>query len=90
MAGRKAGGVTATSHAVGDLERCHHIAGQARAQGAVADVDPLLEVVRTACPRCHAELTDPQRIYLPLAVIPRGNQTIYRCDTCGLERVDGK
>lgn len=70
-----------------DLKRCHHIIERARDRGAPAVVDAVLEVVLTACPRCHGEQADPQRIYLPLWVIPRGNQTIFRCDSCGLERV---
>lgn len=73
-----------------DLERCHDIAGAAREQGAAAEVDPVLEIVLTWCPRCHAEQADPQRIHLPLKVVPRGEQTIFRCDTCGYGRVDGR
>ena len=63
------------------------LAGQLRAQGLRALVDPVLDLVRADCPDCDAGATDPDGIYLPLAVIPRAKLVTFRCDSCGAKTV---
>lgn len=70
------------------LAACEQIAQAADELGRQACVDPVLHVVLTECPACHAERGDPLGLFLPMKIVPRHDVTVMRCQACGYERSD--
>jgi hypothetical protein len=65
-----------------DLITCQRLADDYDRQGLRPILDPLLELVRRDCTHCHAQDSDPQRMWRPVVVVPRGNTLTVRCDAC--------
>lgn len=67
----------------GDLHTCEQLADAYHAQGLRARVNPALETIHRDCTLCHAQDTDPQGIWLPVQVVPRGKTLTSHCEGCG-------
>lgn len=62
------------------LER---VADSLAARGLQPIIDPVMELVRSECPDCHAGECDPLGLYRPLIVTRRQGGARFRCEACG-------